>query len=331
MFTSAGPYFVSEYRAGERAVLERNRFYRGKRPHHVERFVVDLQASSGADVLDRIERGDADWGSAGPPDYNAPDRRLAAKYGINRGRFFVTPGLGLSVFVLNTSRPLFRDNPRLRRAVNFALDRRALRRLRGPLASSPTDQYMPPSMPGFRDARIYPLNGPDLNKARSLARGHTRAGKAVLYTFDSPPTLANAQIIKQNLAKIGIDVVVVGIPVPAYFSRLATPAEPYDLAFYPWAPDYADPYGIVNVLLDGQFATNASHFDSAKYNRLLRQAALLRGTARYRAYGTLDVQLSRDAAPMAAIDNSNELTLVSKRVGCVVLRPALDLTAVCLK
>src|SRR5204862_3807493 len=81
-FPSAGPYFVSEYRPGERAVIERNRFYGGKRPHHADRFVVDLQATSHTDVLDRIERGAADWGTAAPPDYSDPGRRLAAKYGV---------------------------------------------------------------------------------------------------------------------------------------------------------------------------------------------------------------------------------------------------------
>ena len=40
----------------------RNRFYRGTRPHHVDRFVVDLRAGTFDDVLDRIERGQADWG-----------------------------------------------------------------------------------------------------------------------------------------------------------------------------------------------------------------------------------------------------------------------------
>jgi hypothetical protein len=65
----------------------------------------------------------------------------------------------------------------------------------------------------------------------------------------------------------------------------------------------------------------------------LRRAARLQGAARYRAYGKLDVELARVAAPMAAIFYANEGTLVSKRVGCVVVRPGfgLDLTAACLK
>ena len=55
--------------------------------------------------------------------------------------------------------------------------------------------------------------------------------------------------------------------------------------------------------------------------------------ARQLAYGSLDIQLARDAAPLAALSVLNEATFVSSRVDprCIILRPALDLTAVCLK
>jgi hypothetical protein len=60
-------------------------------------------------------------------------------------------------------------------------------------------------------------------------------------------------------------------------------------------------------------------------------AALPLGRARERAYGDLDIRLSRDAAPGIPYGVTNALTFVSARVGCVVLNPFLDLTAVCLK
>ena len=44
-FPAAGPYYVADYRPGERVVLRRNRFYRGMRPHHVDGFDIDLRAS----------------------------------------------------------------------------------------------------------------------------------------------------------------------------------------------------------------------------------------------------------------------------------------------
>jgi hypothetical protein len=59
-FAAAGPYYVAEYRPGEKVVLRRNRFYGGSRPHHVDGFDVDLRLGSPAEVLDRIERGDCE-------------------------------------------------------------------------------------------------------------------------------------------------------------------------------------------------------------------------------------------------------------------------------
>ena len=92
------------------------------------------------------------------------------------------------------------------------------------LSSRLTDQYLPPAMRGFRDADIYPLDGPDLGRARALARGHTRSGKVLLYTVDPPHHLAFAQSIKQNLAKIGLDVQIKGIPRQAYLTAGWGPA-----------------------------------------------------------------------------------------------------------
>lgn len=139
--------------------------------------------------------------------------------------------------------------------------------------------------------------------------------------------------MKRNLAEIGLEVEVTGIPISAYFGRLGAPDASYDLAFYPWAADYFDAYSYINLLLDSRFigGTNAARFQSSKYDRLMRRAARLQGRARYEAYGKLDVQLARDAAPLLAVDYVSAATLVSKRVGCVVLNPTLDLAAVCLK
>jgi ABC-type transport system substrate-binding protein len=331
VFAAAGPYYVADYRPNERVLLQRNRFYGGMRPQRVDEFDVDLRASSQEEVLDQVESGAADWGWALPQVYFDPARRLAAKYGVNRSRFFVEPGTTFRGYAFNTSRPLFRDNPALRRAVNFAIDRSALRRAAGgPLSSRLTDQYLPPGMPGFRDASIYPLSRPDLRRARALARGHIRDGKVLLYAPNLPNHLAFAQSIKQNLAKIGLDVRIKGIPLPAYFGGLMARG-PYDLGFATWTPDYTDPYAVLNVQLDGRFvgATNWSRFESPKYNRLLRQAAALQGAARYRAYGALDVRLAGDAAPMVAVDYFNNAVLVSSTLGCV--RQPFDLAAVCLR
>jgi peptide/nickel transport system substrate-binding protein len=328
---SPAPYYVAQYVPNERLVLERNRFYLGERPHHVDRFVADLAVDFVA-AVDLVAAGTFDVGFNGVPAVR--QQELARRYGVNRSRFFVNPGDALNMFVLNTSQPLFKNNPKLRQAVNFAVDRRALAREEGPLTETSTDQYLLPGAAGYRNERIYPLDGPDLRTARKLAKGHTRGGKAVLYVSTAPPDVARGEILKRNLKAIGLELETKQLPNALRFEKLATPGEPFDLARVRWF--FGRDPGYLKDLFDGRTIgrpgfVNYSYFDSPKYNRLLDRAQRLTGEERYRAYGELDVQLSRDAAPAIPFAVFNYSAFVSKRTGCVVMNPGLDLTVVCLK
>ena len=318
-------------------MLERNRFYRGDRPHHVDRFVVDLTLDA-ASVLDRVERNELDYGWVPQLNYAERAAELRGKYGINKSRFWVVPANNLRMFALNTSRPLFRNNPKLRQAINFAVDRKALLRERGPLGGTLTDQYLPPGLPGFRDERIYPLKAPDLGAGESSRPGQpAQQDGCPLYGRDPPRTLSGADHQgqpEQDRAR-GRDQVV---SVPGLASRsCATPGEPFDIGRIGWigiAPDGS----LLNWLFDGRTIANApdfgnfSYFNSPKYNRALAQASRIpTGAERYRTYGELDVDIARNAAPAIAVSYDNTPTLVSARTGCVIVNPELDLAAVCLK
>jgi ABC-type transport system substrate-binding protein len=322
---SPAPYYVSEYVPGERVVMARNRFYRGSRPHHVDRITIELGAD--ASVIDRVEKGELDT-AGGSPDLTPFLAELVPRYGINRTRVFVQPGFGRRMFFLNTARPLFRNNVQLRQALNFAVDRPAVGREFGRYATTPTDQYTSPVTPGFRNERIYPLRGPDLRRARLLARGHLRSRKAVLYTCGEqqrPDCVGVPLVLQRDLKAIGLDVEIKQFPFPVLLQKLESPGEPYDLTWLGMFPDYNDPAVYFPDIQE------VSHYSSPKYDRLLAAAGRLSGPARYRAYGELDVQLSRDEAPGIAVFNSNAWAFVSARTGCVVMNPFLDLTAVCLK
>jgi ABC-type transport system substrate-binding protein len=335
---SAGPYYVTEYRPLERVVIKRNPYYRGTRPRHVDGFDVDLRTALARDMILQIDRGEADWGHVVGAAFFDPTLGLAQKYPLGIARLFVSDGLGLRMLAFNTKRPVFRDNPALRKAVNFALDRQKLQGLGGVLASPATDQYLPYSMPGFKPADIYPLNGSDLTKAKALANGNLRGGKVVLLTPSFAAPLATAQLIAQQLEPLGLEVTLFPVPLhitsAQYLDLLADPDAGWDMANVIWSPNLPDPSSYVSLLLNGRIpgSETLTRFSSPRYDGELRRILGLRdATARQRAYGELDVRLARDEAPVAAYGVSNEVTFVSDRVGCIVRRPVLDLTAVCLK
>jgi peptide/nickel transport system substrate-binding protein len=327
---SAAPYYVSEYLPNQRLVLDRNRFYRGARPRHVSRIVADLAAAESS-IADQIAAGTADWGFLTLPVISARGDELARRYGVNKAQFFVRATGFTRMFVLNTSRPLFRDNPKLRQAVNFAVDRAALTRELGPFVGSPTDQFL-----RYRNERIYPLQGSDLRKARALAKGNLRGGKAILYTRSSTVDVAQAQVLRANLAAIGLDVQIETFPGQLIFDKLASGQDDFDIGRIAWGNVNGPVEPTLLGIFDGRTIgkpgnTNWSYYNSPEFNRRLDSAGRLSGGDRYKAYGDLDVWVSRNEAPAIPVAFLNSITFVSARTGCVVLNPYLDLTAVCIK
>ncbi len=252
----------------------------------------------------------------------------------------------LDMVVLNTHRRLFAD-VRLRQAVNFAIDRTALAALGDPWSPIPgrtTDQYLAPVMPGFRDVDVYPSH-PDLARARRLAADRT--GTAVMYTCDQPPCDRIAQIVRTDLARIGIDVVVRTFGMAELFTRMGRPGEPFDLGWAGWVADYPDPDDTLDVLL----ASGAvPPFDDPVWRARLARAGRLSGPERYLAYGRLDGELARDAAPprvrparrralardaapWVAYANRPSVAFLSSRMGCRVYQPVygIDLAALCVR
>ena len=111
-----------------------------------------------------------------------------------------------SYLAFNTSRGVFKNNIALRKAVNEAIDRRAMLAQSGFLAGKRTDQILPPGMAGFRDADLYPLQQPNIKAAQKLAQGHTGDGNVVLYEGNRGASPLRAQIIQFNLKQIGLNV-----------------------------------------------------------------------------------------------------------------------------
>ena len=330
----AGPYFIASSTESE-VVLRRNPYYGGDRPRNAAEIDWTFQVPGDSIPL-LVERGAADDGIISPTATAA----VAAQYGVNKSQFFVAPGYQVFCLALNTSRPLFADNPQLRRAVNFAIDRHALVAAFGSFVGRRTDQFLPYGMPGFVDAHLYPIRGPDPTKARRLARGHTRDGTAVMYVRSpAPSAYSRAQIVQYDLKQIGINVVI----QPWSLSQnalLTSRGAPYDIVDRGCGDlaNYFDPYALINVPFDGSRIratgnTDLSYFDDPTYNRRLEAAAALSGKARYRAYGQLDVALARDAAPAVPYAVANRWAFVSARIRCVKMSPIYGASygALCLK
>jgi ABC-type oligopeptide transport system substrate-binding subunit len=332
---SCGPYYIADRVPNKSITIKRNPYYKGPRPHNVNQIVYRVGNTLEV-IRQNVENGQTDYAAQGlDPQAWKP---LFDKYGINKGRVFVNPILGVQYIAMNTSQPLFKNNPNLRKAVNYAIDRRALLSQSGYLAGKRNDQYLPPGLPGYKEINVYPSKGPNLAMAKKLAAGHTGNGKAILFTSNRGSAPLRAQIIQYDLAQIGIEVQVQQLSRAVQIEREGTRGAQFDLTDEAWQADYADPYDFINVLLNGKFIQDANnnnyaYLNDPTYNAMMDRAALLFGSKRYQAYATLDAALTKDAVPWASRANPTNRNFVSARTGCftynVVYGP--DLSAICLK
>jgi peptide/nickel transport system substrate-binding protein len=346
----SGPYSAAAgYVPHRQLALMRNRYYKGTRPHRLDRIVI----TSGGDVDDAVravESGDADV--VGTEISRESRDVLAQRYGVNKKQLFRIRGLYTVALALNTARPLFRHNVALRKAINLAVDRTEIARAGGgwPLSFTATDQILPRWIPGWTDYHLYPLARPKLRLARRLARGNLREGRAIMYVSVGDPLskglLDEAQVVVRDLREIGLEVDVKDFSQAVLGARAGTPGEPYDIILS-WfgsnpistEPAYPDPAGIIDRYLAGQNArkpignTNLAYFDNPRYNRQMAAADRLSGPARFRAFSKLDATMMRHHAPLVPLTEGSSWLFLSKHVGCLKLHPVYrrDYAAMCLR
>ncbi len=320
-YPSAGPYYIASRDIGRQIVLKTNKFYKGNRPHNIDQFIFSVNTNLDQSLL-QVKANQVDFDVGGlPPSAHAD---LASAYGVNKGQYNVYPLVETDYVALNTSRPTF-GNVALRKAANFAIDRPAMLRVRGAFAGKRTDQILPPGIGGFRDEKIYPLKGADYAKAKSIAGSN--CGKVNLWTTTSTTGQALGQVFKYNLSQIGCDVNVKLFQGFQIYTAAGTKGADYDAALVGWNQDYPDPYDFLDVLLNGNNIhdannNNLAYFSNSGINKKLDAANKLTGDARYKAYGALDLELTKTYAPWASYDNRNNRDFVSKRTGGYLFQPA---------
>jgi peptide/nickel transport system substrate-binding protein len=331
-FPSAGPYYIAAATPGRSLVLLRNPNYHGDRPRRPQRIDVVIGPQH---PVEAVEASRLDYAIDGvPADRSAGLERLygAGSPAARRGeqQYFVVRYSEVDMIRLNTSRPLF-ASARMRRAANYAVDRRALAANGGSFYAHATvaQMYLPPGEPGFRDEHIYPLR-PDVAAARRLAGPGRRT--ALLYCYLGGGGPRAARIIVKNLAAIGIDVKVKCFPGDQFWAFMLKPGAPWDLVVDGYGGDPGDPADY----LDGYASRavyNASHLHDPRVDSLLASAARKSGLARAVAYARVDHVLVRDVAPAIAFANESTHEFFSARIGCQHVWPesGIDLGALCIR
>jgi len=232
------------------------------RKNYVDRVDFTIDASS-ADIYDKLEAGRLDLANASfPPSVL---KRYATTPSL-RSHFFQNSGDRTWYITMNVTQPPF-DDVHVRRAMNWIIDKAALRQIwGGPVLGDIANHAVPDSMFGGRLADYAPYRTPgdhgSVAKAKIAMKGSSYADssgmcvanecKGVLLIADArsgDPGMVN--VIQQDAAKIGITFTV--RTINGAYPTVMTVAKNVPIAeMTGWGKDYADAVTFFEPLFDGR-------------------------------------------------------------------------------
>ena len=266
---ATGPYMISSYKPNKSVLVVRNpKFdasaFDGNVPSgNPDKMTIDIIGDPGV-ALTRTLNGTDDYDFQQPPA-----DRLAELQAKNADQIKVyTPANTYYYFMNNRVAPF--DNLKVRQAVNYAINREALVRIYGGLAT-PTENVLPPTYPQYKKHDMYPY---DLAKAKQLIKDAGATGADVtVWTSNNESRRAPeaAQYLQQVLKSIGLNAKLKQINAAIYWTTIGNQATKAQIGFADWFQDYPHPLDWFDVLLNGSRITqthnnNYSNFDNAAVN-----------------------------------------------------------------
>jgi peptide/nickel transport system substrate-binding protein len=317
---SAGPYYMVRNDPDKLTQIRRNPFWKKGPGRNRPRNLTGLDVQWNLNEQTAFNQTLANQLDEGPLPA-AEVQGVAKRFGVNKTRFWSKAQNCTGYLPMNTSRSLFAGNVNLRKAVNYVINRKDYVSQAGPYAGNAWTHIFNPGVPGWRNVTIYKSN---LQTAKKLAKGHFKSGKInVGYRSSGTINPAQAQIVRRDLIRLGFKAG--NINMKPYSG-----ADIYDVmgkrntdidigVSMGWCSDYPDPYDWINILLYGKSIqaennVNYSYFNSPKWNKRMESAARLVGPKRLTVYGQLDLDIMKQAAPMAIERTYNNRYIFSNRV-----------------
>ncbi len=265
-----GPFRFSVWERGSRIVLLRNPDHFAGAPH-IEKLVFKPIKDSQARLKELEAGGIHGMTSPGLGD-------LAGILANKRLRLLSRPGVNVCYLAMHTQKRPF-DDPRVRRAVAFAVDKRNLIEAAYEGQAEAAVTMVPASMKGC--AKI-PDRRVDLRRAKKLlADAGLESGFQTTLWYPNnvraylPEPETTAIQIQQDLKQIGIEAKLVKKEWSAYLQAVQNGK--HDMCILGWMADIGDPDNFLYVLLDKENAipgqsNNLSFYMGERVHKLLIEA-----------------------------------------------------------
>jgi peptide/nickel transport system substrate-binding protein len=319
-----GPFRFVEWSPGERITLEANPGYWDS-PPKVKNLVFSV-------IRDARQRLVALEGGAIDVAENLDPQDLQFVALHPELELHRVPGTNVGYLAMNVQHPPF-DDVRVRRAINYAINKAAIVRLIYQGLAEEATTPVPPSLWGHQAGPSY---GYDPQKAQRLlaeAGWKQPLRRPKLYTMDAarpymPAPETVARIIQHNLHDVGMDVEVVPGDMDSHLRAVQRGED--DLCLLGWTADNGDPDNFLYMLFDPEnaepgSARNVAFYRNPELHGLLTWAQESADQhERERFYRRAQDIIARDA-PWVPLAHAEVVVASRTSIGGMVVHPSATL------
>jgi peptide/nickel transport system substrate-binding protein len=263
----SGPYELSQYKAGEQAVLSANPKYTGAHKPKTDRIFVQY-FNDPAPLKQAIASGQVDiaWRTLSPTDLNSLESNSDVNVIRGKGSEF-----RYWVFDLKTQ---VGKQLAIRQAVAQLIDRQAIAQKAYDGTVQPSYSIVPPGFAGQKDSFKTKYGSPSVSKAKALLdKAHIQTPITIKLgytpTHYGPNTVDEANELARELNNSGLFKASVGDAEWEQYQTLYKQGA-YDLYILGWYPDFLDADNYLTPFLrDGGFYANG--YNNPQVNSLLDQ------------------------------------------------------------
>ncbi|MGO3151978.1 MAG: ABC transporter substrate-binding protein [Galactobacter sp.] len=329
---ASGPYRVVENKIGSKLVLERNKYWK-KETDEVRTAKPDSwEFTFGLDPATIDERMLAGQGD----DANAVGGRVqasaVARLQQPQVSSRVVSGLqGCTTYLAMNTTKKGMDDPKVRQAINYAIDRQAVTdALGGNQLSQVATTMLPPTVEGHEDFDLYPSKDDkgDIDKAKELLKeaGYEDGLTITLDVRSEPKWTKGSEAVQASLKKAGITVKFNPIDTSTYYEVIGTTAQQHDAAITGWCPDWPTGATFLPPIFEGSqiYAKgnqNVAQFDDKGINTRMEEIRKIKDVDEANAeWGKLDKEIL-EKAPAAPLAWEQNVSIVGENVGDAYSHP----------
>jgi peptide/nickel transport system substrate-binding protein len=314
-----GPYMITKSQPGKGWEYARNPYWAkvdGPAMPDLPEGVVDSAKMTvirnPQSQVDDIEQGTYDWMQNPPPS----SRYAEVKEKFEGTQFRVEPTISTYYFWMNSQKAPF-DDVKVRQAVNYAIDSKALERIYAGQIKG-TQQILPPGMPGYEQFSLYPN---DIEKAKELIKEANPSDMDItVWTDTESPNNEAGEYLNEKLKELGFNTTLKIINADNYFTVIGNLSTPdLDAGWSDWFQDYPHPNDFFQPLLAGESIqstnnNNFAQFDDTAVNKKIKElGAEQLGPDQEKAYAELDKEVMEEA-PWAPYGTRTLSTFVSDAI-----------------